>query len=517
MGRLVNDDGITLDELVARIQPLRVRGDTSLPIDSVCYDSRQAVPRSLFVALRGGYADGHHFLEAARRAGAVAALVESWPPELDDYPAAVQVEDTRAALAQVAAACYRDPGASMGMVGVTGTDGKTTTTYLIDAMLRDAGQRTGLIGTVAVRIGERLTEHDLRQTTPESLDVQRFLSQMRAAGVDWAVLEATSHGLELHRLDSCPFDVGVVTNITHEHLELHGTVENYRRAKARLLEHVRAGISRPYPHGIVLNADDEGARSIAGYAGDVPITWFSTRDAFAAVHASEIEIEATGTRFVLSLPDGSRKPVNLRLIGGFNVENALAAAAVGSIMGLPAERIVASLEAFRSVPGRLVPVEQGQPYRVYVDYAHTPDSLEKILRLIRSLVPGRVIVVSGSAGERDRTKRPLQGAVCVRLADFAVFTSEDPRFENPDQIIAEIAAGAAERGAAEGRDYLCVEDRRAAIGAALDAAQPGDAVVLAGKGHESCIIYGAERRPWDEVAEASRALAERGFPARHED
>lgn len=485
-------------------------GDLGTVVTDVCYDSRLARRGSLFVAMRGGYTDGHRFLADARARGAVAALVESWEPDLANYPAYAAVPNTRAALPLVAATFFGRPAEALGIIGITGTDGKTTTSYLVDAMLRSAGYRTGLIGTIAVRVGDEIVDHDTRQTTPESLDVQRLLAQMREARVDWAVLEATSHGLALHRLDECAFDVGVVTNITHEHLEFHGTIEEYRRAKARLLERVAGRGPRPYPGGVVLNRDDEGARAIAEAAGTAPVLWFSAKGAPADLQADDVQLAADGTSFRLTTPSGS-VPVRLNLIGAYNVDNALAAAGVGHLLGLSPETIARGLESLAGVPGRMRRVDLGQPYTVIVDYAHTPDSLEKSLRLLRSLVPGRVIAVFGSAGERDRAKRPLQGAVSARLADFSVFTSEDPRFEDPDAIIAEIAAGARDAGAVEGRDYVCIEDRRAAIRAALDWARPGDGVLLAGKGHERCIIYGAERRPWDEAREAELALRERGY------
>lgn len=496
-------------DLIDGLDVGRMAGDRDLQIGSVCYDSREAIPGSLFVALRGGYTDGHRFLDDARRRGAAAALVESWEPDLDGFAAAASVADTRAALATVAARHYAHPSDDLGMIGITGTDGKTTTSYLTDAMLRAMGLRTGMVGTVAVRIGDEIVEHDTRQTTPESLEVQRLLSDMRSSAVDWAILEATSHGLALHRLDECGFDVGVVTNITHEHLEFHGTIAEYRRAKSLLLQKVAAG-ARPRPRGVVLNADDEGARSVVGAAGDAPILWFSSTSARAEIMASGIEARADGTHFLLTTPAGS-SAVALRLVGRFNVDNALAAAGVGHILGLSPDQIARGLESLDGVPGRLRRVDLGQPFTVLVDYAHTPDSLEKTLRLVRSLVSGPVIAVFGSAGERDRAKRPLQGDVSARLADFSIFTSEDPRFEDAEAIIAEIAAGAADAGAVAGRDYVQIEDRRQAIRVALRRAEPGGAVVLAGKGHEQCIIYGAERRPWDEATEATRALEEMGY------
>lgn len=497
-------------QLVEALPVGRQGGDLDCEITDVCYDSRLAQPGSLFVALRGGYTDGHRFLDDARDRGAIAALVESWEPPLSRYEAAATVPDTRAALAQIAARFFRRPSNSLGMIGITGTDGKTTTSYIVDAMLRSAGKRTGMIGTIAVRIGDEIVDHDTRQTTPESLDVQRLLAQMRDAEVDWAILEATSHGLALHRLDECVFDIAVVTNITLEHLEFHGTIEAYRRAKAQLLERVAQRPVRPFPTAMVLNADDEGTRAIADAAGPGPVLWYSSHGRDADLRAEEVCTSATGTRFRLITPSGSA-PVHLQLVGRFNVDNALAAAGVGHALGMSVEEIAAGIGSLDGVPGRLRRIDLGQPFTVLVDYAHTPESLEQTLTLARSLVPGRIIAVFGSAGERDRTKRPLQGAVSARLADFSIFTSEDPRFEDPDQIIAEIAAGARDAGAKAGEDYLCIEDRRSAIQAAIDRAQPGDAIILAGKGHEQCIIYGAERRPWDEAQEAMRALRERGY------
>lgn len=486
-------------------------GDLEVPVTSVWYDSRQVVPGALFVALKGSYTDGHRYLTDAARRGAVAALVQDWVADVGAFRAVARVPDTRAALARIAAEFYGHPSRDLGVIGVTGTDGKTTTTFLIDAMLRESGRRTGLIGTVAVRVADDVLEHDTRQTTPESLEIQHWLHTMRERGVEWAVLEATSHGLAMHRLDACDVDIGVVTNITHEHLDFHGTVEAYRRAKARLLEMVDArDRGRPFPGGVVLNADDEGARAVAPFAGSAPIVWFGVQSRYADVRADDIRTHAAGTDFTLVTPQGTAL-VRLALLGRFNVENALAAAGVGYLLGLSLEQIRAGLERLEHVPGRLRRVERGQPFSVIVDYAHTPDALRRVLELVRGLVPGRLITVFGSAGERDRAKRPLQGEMAVRLADFSIFTSEDPRFEDPERIIAEIAEGARSAGAVEGRDFLRIEDRRRAIREAMRRARPGDAVLLLGKGHERCMIYGSERRPWDEVGEAEAALAELGY------
>lgn len=489
--------------------PAEIYGDPDIDIAGIAYDSRRAKPGSLFVALRGQHTDGHRYLRDARTRGAVAALVEEWTDDAGLYPAIARVPDTRAALPAVAARFYGFPGRNLGIIGVTGTDGKTSTTFLIDALLRTNGFRTGLIGTVAVRVGDAYDEHDFRQTTPEAADVQELLARMRDAGVDWAVLEATSHGLVLHRVDHCPFDIAVVTNITQEHLDFHGTIENYRRAKAKLLEFVRDREERPYPRCVVLNACDEGARSVAAFAGDAPILWYGV-NAAVDLRATAIEVSTTGTRFRLEYR-GQSTAVQLQLIGEWNVDNALAAAGVGIALGLPLDAIARGLEQLPSVPGRFTRIDCGQPFTVIVDYAHTPEAFQRVLPLARRLARGRVIAVFGSAGERDRIKRRLQGAIAARLADFIIVTSEDPRHEDPYRILDEIAEGIRSAGGVAGQSFLCIENRALAIREAFRRAQAGDIVLLLGKGHERCMIYGDERRPWNELEEARRALDELGY------
>ncbi len=500
---------ISLADLIERSGASLVSGDPKTPITSVHYDSRSVRPGGLFVALRGEYVDGHDFLEDARSRGAVAALVE---PDRDatGFQALAAVNNTRRALSPVAARFYGNPGDSLGVVGVTGTDGKTTTGYLIDALLRSAGFRTGLIGTVAIRVANSVIEHDTRQTTPESLEVQRLLAGMREYRVNWAVIEATSHALALYRLDDCPFDIGVVTNVTREHLDFHGTIEAYRAAKARLIERVESSEDRPYPRGAVLNADDEGARIIGAKATTVPVTWFSVSDRSASLYADRVFVHSSGTTFDLHAgPD--TVTVNLKLIGRYNVFNAMAAAGVGLILGMDLDAIGHGLESLSGVPGRMQRIDMGQPFNVIVDYAHSPASLEQTLDLARSVTDGRLIAVSGSAGERDQGKRPVQGEVSARMAEFSIFTSEDPRFEDPVQILRDIAAGAESAGGKQSVDFVIVENRRDAIELAIDSAQPGDTVLLAGKGHETCMIYGDLRVPWNEALEVSDALRRRGF------
>lgn len=504
---------ITIGELAAHTPGATVEGNPATNVTSVEYDSRLIEPGGLFVALRGGYVDGHDFLPQAVERGATAAMVErgfsaKFP---DGLRAIIRVDDTRAALAPLATAFYGNPSAGMTTIGVTGTDGKTTTSHLIEAMLRHHGRRTGLVGTVEVRIGGDVELHETRQTTPESLVVQRLLATMRERGVDTVVLEATSHGLVMHRLDGCRFDIGVVTNITHEHLDFHGSVEAYRAAKATLLQRVSEGVDAGRLGVVVLNADDKGARIVAPQAGRSRVLWYSlTGSAGADISASNVELLPTGSRFVLSTPAGDAV-VSLALPGPYNVANALAAAGVGHALALTPDEIAAGLTSLESVPGRMQTVDEGQPFSVVVDYAHTPDAIRSVLRALRPSTRGRLMVVFGSAGERDIEKRAIQGRVAIEHADFAVFTSEDPRFEDPDAIIAAIADGARGAGGRPGVDFECIEDRRDAIAAILRRAEPGDVVVLAGKGHEKSMIYGSEKRSWDEAAVAAAILRSLGF------
>ena len=503
----------TIDDLVKHVPAARVSGITSTPISGIEYDSRLIQPGFLFTALRGGYADGHDYLHAAQASGAVAALVERGTSgdRLSGFSAVIEVDDTRAALAPVATAFHGFPSRTMTVIGVTGTDGKTTTSHLIEAMCRTNGRSTGMIGTVEVRIGDEAALHDLRQTTPESLVVQRLLSQMRNMAVDTVVLEATSHGLALHRLDGCEFDVGVVTNITHEHLDFHGTVENYRAAKGILFDKVAMARSTGKRGTVVVNVDDEGARSIVPRANGCRVISTSYANAAGAhVTVRDVQSDPNGSSFTLITPYGEAV-VRLHLPGRYNIGNALSAAGAGIAIGLTLDQIATGIESLRSVPGRMEAVDQGQPFGVIVDYAHTPEAIRNVLLEARLLATGRVLVLFGSAGERDLEKRAVQGSVAIEHADYSIFTSEDPRFEDPDRIIADIVLGAEQAGGTRGVDFECIEDRREAVAAILRAAEPGDVVVLAGKGHERSIIYGADKRPWDESEVARELLRDLGW------
>jgi UDP-N-acetylmuramoyl-L-alanyl-D-glutamate--2,6-diaminopimelate ligase len=493
----------SLAALIGDSADLAVQGDPLTSITGIQHDSRAVKAGDLFVALRGGYFDGHDFVEEAVRRGATAVMVER-PPH-STIPAIV-APNTRAALPRIAATFFGRPSDAIGVIGVTGTDGKTTTSYLVEAILTAAGKTVGLVGTVSVRIGERVLDHETRQTTPESDEIQRYLRTMVTAGTDWAVLEATSHGLDLHRLDETRFQIGAVTNVTHEHLEHHKTIPAYRRAKGILFERVAAEGG-----AAIVNLDDEGARAMLSYARGAQVTTYSMHDSEAAVAAVDVVAGPTGSSFILRAA-GCELPVKLPLLGRFNVANALCAAGAALAAGVDPAIIANALTVAPSVPGRMERVDVGQPFGVVVDYAHTPESLTKVLELLRAHhAGGKIIAVSGSAGERDTAKRPLQGAVSARLADLSIFTTEDPRFEDADKIIGEIATGAERAGATRERDFRCVTDRREAIRLGLTLAQPGDCVLLAGKGHEQSIIWGLEKRPWDEATVARELLLELGY------
>lgn len=495
----------TAGALAAATPNARLVGDAHVTVRGLAYDSRLVEPGWCFAALPGADADGHDFAPEAVRRGATVLLTER---ELPLPVAQIVAPDSRAALAPLAAVFYRHPSREVGVIGITGTDGKTTTSFLVDGILRRSGQTTGLIGTVAIRVGDAEDRHASRQTTPESADIQRLLRRMAERGVRWATLEATSHGLAMHRLDGVRFRIGAVTNITSEHLDFHGTVERYWRAKAILFERVAeaGGIA-------VVNADDDGARAMLPFAAGAETISFTMADEPAALRAVDIRSDGSGSRFRLETDGWGTAEVSLPMIGPFNIANALCAAGVCLAAGLGLDEVADGLAHPPAVPGRMALIDEGQPFAVVVDYAHTPDAMEKVLRLLRGLYPGRLIVVFGSAGERDAEKRPRQGAVAARLADIAVVTSEDPRHEDADAIIDQIAQGAVAAGAVAGKTLFQETERRDAVALALGMARPGDCVLLAGKGHEGSIIWGREKRPWDEAGVAGDILHDLGFVA----
>jgi UDP-N-acetylmuramoyl-L-alanyl-D-glutamate--2,6-diaminopimelate ligase len=480
------------------IAPERVSGLPVGEVAALAYDSRWVVPGALFFAVPGDHVDGHDFAAAAVAAGAIGVVVERELPDLA-VPQLV-VDRTRRALADAADAWFGRPTERLTVIGITGTDGKTTTGWFAYLML-GAGRRPGLIGTVFTGIGGEVRPNQERNTTPEALELQALLAAMVEAGNDGVVMEATSHGLALDRTRNCRFDVGVVTTVTSEHLELHGSVEAYRAAKARLVEEAPLAI---------LNADDAAFGYFHARARDRVLTFAIETD--ADVRASHLTPGPDGTRFRLEAPSWSGE-VEVPVPGRFNVANALAAFAVADSQGIALDAAASALADRGVVPGRMQRIDAGQPFSVIVDYAHTTDSLRKVLGELRPVTTGRLVAVFGSAGERDPTKRAPMGRVAADLADVTIVTDEDPRLEDPRVINEEIARGARDAGARDGESLFVIDDRREAIGRAIAMAGPGDSVLLAGKGHEASIFYGTDKRPWDEAEAARAALRDAGWVA----
>ncbi len=494
-----------LTTLLAALAEKGVTGDGDPDIRGIVSDSRQAQPGALFVAISGGSADGHRFIPDAVKRGAAAVVGEKelTPPPTAPY---VRVPDARAALALLCAAWHGFPARKMRVIGVTGTDGKTTTTTLIYSILTAAGKKAGMISTVAASIGDRQIDTGLHTTTPDAPDVQEYLAEMAAAGSTYAVLETTSHGLHQKRVDACEFDVAVLTNITHEHLDYHGTFENYREAKATLFRMLSTSArKRGQPKIAILNADDPSYAYLRAIAADRHLSY--ALDAAADVTAEDIVEGANGQRFTAITPAG-RFPVEITQPGRYNVANALAAISVAVALGLPVAAIQRGLAAVTYIPGRMERIDEGQDFTAIVDFAHTPNALERALTVARSLSKGRVIVVFGCAGLRDRSKRPLMGEVAGRLADFTVITAEDPRTEHISTIMHDIAVGLHAAGRREGEGYVPIAERAVAIAFAVQMAQPGDVVIVTGKGHEQSMCHGTREYPWDDhvaVREALRA------------
>ncbi len=495
---------INLSRLLEGVQLLE-EAPADPEVTGLCYDSRRIKKGDCFVAIPGTHTDGHRYVETALRDGAVAAVVQhrvgtAWPQ--------IVVDDTRRALALMASAFFGHPSRAMTVIGVTGTDGKTTTTTMIHQMLQSAGRKTGSMSTVDIRVGDQVDLNQSRQTTLESLDIQEQLAQMRTAGITHAVIETSSHGLALQRVLGVEYDVAVFTNIAHEHLDFHKTIEAYREAKASLIDLTAASPAKGITKTAVLNRDDPSY----AYLVKRPITRQLTYGVQmeADVKATTIDASIDGLTVQATTPLGPLS-LRLKLSGRWNAANALAAASAGIAVGLSLDEIRQGLERFSGVSGRMERVDLGQPFSVVIDYAHTPQSLEKVLRELRPVTRGKLIAVFGSAGDRDREKRPWMGEIAARLSDYAVFTNEDPREEDAMAIINEIAGGAEEVGWVEGEHYARIEDRRQGIAHAVRRARPGDTILLAGKGHERSILIGRGKEPWDERAAAEAAI--RGLPA----
>jgi len=500
-----------LARLIAGLKPAAVSGFSGEgpEVGSLHYRSQEVRPGGVFVAMRGLAADGHDFIDDALDRGAVAVVAQS---TVARRTAVVAVPDTRRALAELAAAFYGHPSAQMTVVAVTGTNGKTTTTYLIESILERAGLRVGVIGTINTRYGGTTFPNPV--TTPESLDLQRILADMRAAGVTHVVLEASSHAIDLARIHCCWMDAAVFTNLSQDHLDYHGDMRAYWNAKKRLFtdylpsgpkaEQAVAVINTDSPHGSELADRLTGRIVRVGTAGACSVRGERMRCSLQGIRGS---IDVGGHPVEVGSP----------LVGRHNVENILCAAGAATALGVAPEAIAAGIASLACVPGRLERVQGRGGRFVYVDYSHTPDALENALSALRPLSSGRIVCVFGCGGDRDRTKRPIMGTIAARLSDLAVVTSDNPRSEAPQAIIEEILPGVRAQGLVQvapdqlgamagGKAFAAEPDRRRAIEAAIRAAQPGDMVLIAGKGHETYQVLGKRTIHFDDREEAARVL-----------
>jgi UDP-N-acetylmuramoyl-L-alanyl-D-glutamate--2,6-diaminopimelate ligase len=476
-----------LSELLDALPTAAVEGDAGILISGITYRSSEVTPGSVFFAVPGTQTDGHdHVAEAAAR-GALAVVVE----RRVDAPASVAqvlVPSVREAMGPVAAIFHGRPADRLLMVGVTGTNGKTTTTYLLERIFREAGMTPGVIGTTGIRIDGRAVGMD--RTTPEAPDLHRLLSRMVEDGVGAVAMEVSSHGLDQHRVGGARFRCAVFTNLSQDHLDYHGDLEAYFDAKRKLFAPGMADVA-------AINWDSPEGRRLVGL---IPTLTYGVGDG-SDLRGRDVDVGPDGLRF---RADGAT--VTARLRGAFNVHNCLAAMASARQAGIPDEAAIRGIEALPGVPGRMEPVEAGQPFPILVDYAHTPDSVENVLRAARPLAERRVIVVLGCGGDRDRGKRPLMGRAATGLADLAVITSDNPRSEDPAAIIREIEPGARKGGG----DYLIEPDRRKAIRTAIGRAGPGDVVVIAGKGHETGQEFADRTIPFDDRVVAGEELRSLG-------
>ncbi len=486
------------------IQPLllnKATGDLTTEITGIQLDSRQVLPGDLFIALRGTKVDAHRFVKQAVASGAAAVMVEE-SVDLPEVPV-IQVPDTRRAMAVVAANFYGCPTKELKLIGVTGTNGKTTTTYLIEQLLQYKGASAGVIGTIQTKIKGKTIP--AKNTTPEAVELQKTFRMMQDEGCEYSVIEVSSHALDMGRTRGCQFHIGVFTNLTQDHLDYHGTMEKYREAKSLLfsqLGNAYDGELQNNPFAI-FNADDKAsgyfmkrtAAQVLTYGIDQP----------ADVRAENIKFSSSGTSFMLKTFWG-KVPVKTRLVGKFNVYNVLAAVSVALVEGMDLHQIRSGLAELKGVAGRFEPVEMGQSFNVLVDYAHTPDSLENVLKTIREFAKRRVICLVGCGGDRDRSKRPIMADIAVKYSDHAIFTSDNPRTEDPMEILEDMLTGVA---SCRQERYTVICNRRQAIHEAVKKAEPEDVILIAGKGHETYQEINGVRHHFDDREAARDAIASR--------
>ena len=485
---------MTIKDLAA-VTPglIGIAGDAGLPVACLCADTRRTdqMKGSLFFCVSGATFDGHRFAEKAIKLGAEALVVEK--PLLDLDVPQIQVENVRVAMAFMAAAFYGYPARKMRMLAITGTKGKTTSTYLVKSILEKMGLKCGLIGTICNMIGERVLQSSL--TTPDPIDLHAVLSEMEAEGVGAVVMEASAHALDMYRLDGVLFDGAAYTNLSQDHLDYFHTMSAYAAAKKKLF-------AKAFAKNCAFNADDEMTEFMLEGI-EVPYVTYGIR-ANCDIYARDIEISENGVSFIMRLKGMLETPVRLRMTGMFNVYNAMTAASLGMIVGASMEEIREGLEAVVSVPGRAEVLDTGTPYKVILDYSHVPAALENILNFVREFTRKRVIAVFGCGGDRDREKRPIMGEIGGRLSDYCILTSDNARNEDPYAILDMVEEGIKPTGCL----YRVIEDRREAIRHALSIAGEGDTIVLAGKGHETYQEIRGVKQPFNEKTIVSELLSE---------
>lgn len=486
-----------LKDLAALVEGAEIAGDPQTVITDIVQDSRQVSRGAMFVALAGAHVDGHTFISAAAAKGAAAVLTETEttvPPGM----AVLRVPCMKTALSIIVPAFWDYPGHALRLIGITGTNGKTTTSYLIRAILRQAGKKTGLIGTIQNLIEEE--KIPVHNTTPNVVDLQRLLARMVAEGMEYAVMEVSSHALDQNRVAGCEFDTAVFTNLTQDHLDYHGTMENYRAAKGKLFQSLAVG-EKPGKTAVV-NVDDPAGAFMLQCAMADHIT-YAVQAGEADLRAVEVRVHASGADFAVQGGFGRLK-LRLKITGLFNVYNVLGAVGAALAENMPLTAIEKALTEFPGVPGRFELVDCGQPFAVVVDYAHTPDGLENILKTARQITPHHIITVFGCGGDRDKTKRPIMGRIAAEMSDAVIVTSDNPRSEDPVAIVGEVMTGVREKIGVKAVE--AIPDRRQAIFVAIAMAQPGDTVVIAGKGHEDYQILKNETIHFDDREVAREAL-----------
>ncbi len=489
-----------LRQLIQDLPPATVEGPVDREVAGITYDSRRVTPGMVFVAIPGQHVDGHEFIGTAIERGASAVICER-SRLVPGRVTRIQVADVREAMACAARSYYQHPSARLKVIGVTGTNGKTTVAFMIKAILEAAGIKTGLMGTVRYEIGDRVIP--AQRTTPESLEVQQMMSQMLKSDCQACVMEVSSHALDQKRVHGVEFDVGIFTNLTRDHLDYHGTMENYCAAKEKLFAAMAEG---PKKSAAVINIDDNfGARLAGSTKVEVELTYGLEKS--ARLRATKIALGADGSRFVIEAPD-RKFAVRLPLIGRHNIYNALAAVGACLALKIDVVKIQAALNALPAVPGRLETVSAGQPFGVFVDYAHTDDALKNVLTTLREITKGRVLVAFGCGGNRDSGKRAKMGRIAAELADFTLITSDNPRKEDPARIAAQVEEG---YKIVRADAYEVELDRRRAIQQIITRAQAGDSVLIAGKGHETYQEFEDTVVPFDDRVHAQEALETLGF------